>query len=142
MNINIKLTLSVVFGIIGYVIINILIRDMIPEGGGTTASLITNVVPILFAVSVIIVVIRGMGVDKGDEAGFSWRDYGERLKKAYTAKFGGDNPGFESEVDYRIKLMVDTDKGYHREVAKDWLKRMSKFVAIDWLSLEDSDTKR
>lgn len=40
-----------------------------------------------------------------------WEDFGERLKVAYAAKFGGDNPAFNQEVDAMILQCKTMKKG-------------------------------
>ena len=57
-----------------------------------------------------------------------WDIYGQQLKDAYTAKFGGQNTGFNSEVDKRISIMNHNGKGFTRSLAYDWLKRMNRFT--------------
>ncbi len=94
--------------------------------------------PLVFAIITIFWVFKSMGVDSSKEQ-IDWLRYGERLKLAYASKFGGDNRGFDGEVDYHIKIMVSNDKGFTRQLAKDWVKRMSKFVEIEWLKLDDSN---
>jgi hypothetical protein len=142
---------SIIFLVIGLVTLFILkpivnediktITDN-PEYSGTFVQGVIQIFPIMLFVCLAIGSFAiGLGKDVGQEIGYDWKSYGERLKLAYAAKFGGRNMGFENEVDYRIKIMIDTDKGFAREVAKDWLKRMSKFTSIDWLSLENSNEK-
>lgn len=58
----------------------------------------------------------------------TWAAYGERLKEAYAAKFGGRNPGFEDEVDKRIAVMQNLKKGFTHTIARDWLKRTENFT--------------
>ncbi len=57
-----------------------------------------------------------------------WIEYGNRLKLAYTAKFGGENTGFNQEVDYRINIMQHNRRGFTHTIARDWLKRMERFT--------------
>jgi hypothetical protein len=57
-----------------------------------------------------------------------WESYGRRIKDAYSAKFGGDNPGFGEEIDKRINIMRSNGRGFTRKLASDWLKRMTKFT--------------
>lgn len=100
-----------------------------------------TILPFMFALMVIFGALKNLGADTQEEiaAQINWTRYGERLKLAYAAKFGGDNPGFDQEVDLHIKILVDTDKGYTRQLAKDWVERMSKFVGIHWLRMENSN---
>lgn len=72
---------------------------------------------------------------------FSWKRYGERLKRAYASKFGGANPGFNEEVDLRIAVMRTQGKGETRDMATLWLKNQAKFVEIPWQDLNDEASK-
>jgi hypothetical protein len=57
-----------------------------------------------------------------------WEAYGNRLKEAYSAKFGGENKGFNDEVNNRIVIMQKLKHGFTNTIAYDWLKRMKKFT--------------
>ncbi|MCK9369919.1 hypothetical protein M0R04_08445 [Candidatus Dojkabacteria bacterium] len=57
-----------------------------------------------------------------------WEEYGNNIKQAYKAKFGGNNPEFASEVDNHIRVMIHNGKGFTNTLAYDWLKRMDKFT--------------
>lgn len=57
-----------------------------------------------------------------------WGEYSNRIKKTYSAKFGGENPGFNDEVDKRIAVMQNCGQGFTRTIARDWLKRMERFT--------------
>lgn len=57
-----------------------------------------------------------------------WDIYANRLKDAYSAKFGGENSGFNQEVDLRIKVMQHNRNGFTHTIARDWLKRMERFT--------------
>lgn len=57
-----------------------------------------------------------------------WAEYGNKLKLAYASKFGGENSGFNEEVDTRIAIMQNNGRGFTRAIAKDWLKRMERFT--------------
>lgn len=59
-----------------------------------------------------------------------WNAYGNRLKEAYSAKFGEDNPAFGDEVDGHIKVMKSLGRGYTKSVHLDKLKRLSSFVEV------------
>jgi hypothetical protein len=69
----------------------------------------------------------------------TWLAFGERLKVAYSAKFGDKNQAFNDEVDLHIRAMQAFSKGSTKRIDKDWLKRMAKFVDVNWsIPLEDS----
>lgn len=73
---------------------------------------------------------------------FNWNSYGERVKQAYSAKYFGENSGFNEEVDVRIKIMRETDKGIQRELAKAWLRRKSRWLELKWLKLDSSNYQK
>lgn len=58
----------------------------------------------------------------------AWSSYGQRLKNAYSAKFGGENAGFNDEVDKRIEIMRHLKRGFSHTIARDWLRRMKGFT--------------
>ncbi len=58
----------------------------------------------------------------------AWVEYGNKLKTAYSAKFGGENTGFNDEIDYRIAIMQNLKHGFTHTIARDWLKRMERFT--------------
>lgn len=57
-----------------------------------------------------------------------WQIYGQQLKDAYSAKFGGENKGFNEEIDKRILVMQRLRTGFTHTIARDWLKRMESFT--------------
>ena len=66
-----------------------------------------------------------------------WETFGNRLKEAYTAKFGYPNPAFEKEVDQHVLAMRALGKGDTKAVNEDWLRRMAKFVEVPWAVPEE-----
>jgi hypothetical protein len=143
-----KIIQSIVTLIVGvglFPAINSLTNEFLssPNAGDYTSAIksLVSIMPLMFAIIVILGIFAGLGKDSEVEiaAQIDWTRYGERLKLAYSAKFGGDNPGFNEEVDNHIKILVNTDKGFARQLAKDWVERMSKFVGIHWLRMENSN---
>jgi len=107
------------------------------------ASFVIGLVPYWFIpLPIVAAVIVGFfdRQDSADEVPFNWEAYGERLKRAYESIYGR-NAGFEEEVDLRVGVLVETDKGFRRKLAKAWMKRVSKFVGVEWLKLENSRSK-
>lgn len=129
-----------VIGVVVSTSFECLSRD-IKDNSGAEPSLISliDLLPFVFTVSLlsgIIYILIGRDAPGEARPRFEWEKYGERLKSAYAAQFGGENPGFNDEVDARIKLMINTDYGYRRALAKNWLKRMANFTGIEWLKLD------
>lgn len=62
----------------------------------------------------------------------SWRNFGQRMKKAYEAKFGGRNEEFDREVDNRIAAMQYLENGQTRQQTVQWLKSHARFVEIPY----------
>ena len=108
------------------------------------ASFVMGLVPYWFIpLPIVAAVIVGFfdRQDSADEVPFNWEAYGEKLKRAYESIYGR-NAGFEEEVDLRVRVLVETDKGFRRELSKAWMKRVSKFVGVEWLKLENSRSKK
>jgi hypothetical protein len=57
-----------------------------------------------------------------------WDKHAQELKEAYSAKFGGENTGFNDEVDKHILIMKKLGNSFTRTLAWEWLKRMDKFT--------------
>lgn len=66
-----------------------------------------------------------------------WNAYSNRLKEAYSAKFGENNPAFGDEVDGHIKVMKSLGRGYTKSVHLDKLKRLSSFVEVPFIIPEE-----
>lgn len=107
-------------------------------------ELLPTVFTIMICIGIIATILYTLGLDPVyvDKVKFQWNLYGERLKKAYAANFYGANPGFNEEIDARISILVESDRGFRRQLALDYIKRMSKFVGVEWLKLEDSNLRR
>jgi hypothetical protein len=60
--------------------------------------------------------------------GDDWVAYGNKLKSAYSAKFGSANPAFNDDVDKHITVMQHCNKGFTSTLAYEWLKRMKRFT--------------
>lgn len=67
-------------------------------------------------------------VPQGETPSTYWQKYGDNIKLAYAAKFGGRNAGFDDEVNTRINIMEHNGRGFTRTLANEWLKRMSRFT--------------
>ncbi len=107
---------------------------------GVSPSLLYGwLMPAMFATVITLFVVKSVGgvgyVVKRHR--MMWEAYGNRLKEAYSAKFGGENTAFNDEVDMRIKVMKTLGRGYTKKVHKDWLKRTAKFVEIPWAIPEE-----
>lgn len=57
-----------------------------------------------------------------------WVQYGDRIKLAYSAKFGGENLAFSDEVNKRVNVMLHNRNGFTKTISRDWLKRMNNFT--------------
>jgi len=135
MNKLLKTLTAMIMGVFVLVVSNYLTQSVdtseIPTG---TKSLI-SVFP-LVSVSAVILFVFGafFGVDVVIQYK-RWGDFGNRMKLAYTAKFGGENSGFNEEVDQHIAIMraLTKSSGTTKEIAEDWLKRMAQFVEIAYV---------
>lgn len=92
-----------------------------------------GVLPLVFMFALIlgggILVFGGMAVVRY----LNWNAFGNRLKLAYTAKFGGENPQFNEAVDQHIQIVrtlsLGTETGT-KKMAEEWLKRMAHMVEV------------
>jgi len=107
------------------------------ESYSTTVKSMVSLFPIMYAILAIIGIIQIWYQAPVIIYHFKWIIYGERMKRAYRAKFGYDNKGFNEEVDQHILTMRTLDEGATRDINEDWLKRMAKFVEIKWKDLSD-----
>ncbi len=69
-------------------------------------------------------------VPDGDSVIDYWDLYSDRMKKAYEAKFGYANTGFDDEVNRRINVMKNINSGFTQTIAKEWLNRMERFTEM------------
>ena len=102
----------------------------------STAKGLASVLPLVAVMAVIISIISVWYVPKVVEH-FKWSSFGRRMKRAYAAKFGGENSAFNTDLDYRIKVMRTQGDGHTWTLAEDWLRRMAKFVEIPWKDISD-----
>jgi hypothetical protein len=130
--------LMLLIGIVMLNAVNLFVNDIDLTQYPSGMAILISILPLISCCLIIISIVNAIGKDIPQEK-IDWLRYGERLKLGYTAKFGGENQGFNNEVDYKIKIMVNTDKGFTRQLAKDWIKRMSKFTNIDWLKMDDGN---
>jgi hypothetical protein len=127
-----------IFAVIVITVINSEIAS-IPTDNMTSleAALITTLpvmTPVAYAL-LLVGVIAGAGVVVTKI--LRWNDFGNRMKVAYTAKFGGENIEFNKEVDMHINAVKVLGNGFTKNIDIDWLKRMAKFVEIPFVIPEE-----
>ena len=81
------------------------------NGYSSTTVGMVGVVLVIFSAMIIFMMLRTMADKRQTELIKSWDDFGNRLKLAYTAKFGGENPAFNQEVDSMILQCKTLKKG-------------------------------
>lgn len=137
----IQAVLCLIVGAIAIILMNGILSSQDMSTYPATTRAVSSLLPLTAVMMVIVSIFRSLGKDTSEEIAMQidWVKYGERMKLAYTAKFGGENKGFNDEVDARIKILVNTDRGFSRQLAKDWVHRMSNFVEIEWLRMENSN---
>ena len=129
----IRTILGIGAGIFGLFMLSDAIANLDTSEMTSAEKGIIEVLPIVFSAVVIVGVVSGFYGVKAVVKYKRWTDFGIRMKKAYSAKFGGENPGFNEEVDLRINIMRALKPNSRSKViAEDWLKRMSAFVEIDF----------
>lgn len=139
---------SAIMGVISLVVITTL-TDSVDTSKMPTGleSLISTVIPIVFAATIILGVFSYFA---GDEDTFvvgpikhyvrikRWDQFGTRLKVAYKAKFGYGNSGFDQRVDELILSMRATSsKSLTYKQNEGALKRLSKFVEVKFVVPEE-----
>jgi len=128
----IRALINLAIGLSGISVISSEIKKIETSEMTSATQAMVGLLPIFYAVLIIISIA---GIFMGGQAVYhyyKWNAFGNRLKLAYTAKFGGENPAFNSEVDGHIKVLQALGKGYTKSQAEDWLKRMAKFVEVPW----------
>jgi hypothetical protein len=99
-----------------------------------------TVVPIVLSCCVIVGVFLFMNGDSVVRKYIRykrWDSFGNRMKVAYSAKFGGRNPAFDEAVDQHVLAMKSLGKGYTKTIDKEWMKRMAKFVEVPFVIPEE-----
>ena len=96
-------------------------------------AVIIDTLPIILGIGTIIGVVGILAGGRAVYRIYKWQDFGNRLKEAYSAKFGGPNPAFSEEVDLHIKAVRTMGgKSYSKDLNLDWLRRMAEFVEVPW----------
>jgi hypothetical protein len=90
--------------------------------------------PLVFSIMMTLFIVKSIGgvscVVKRVKRYRMWDALGNRMKEAYSAKFGGENPAFNTEVDAHIKIMKTLGKGATKGMTWYWLRSRCKFVEI------------
>ena len=131
---------TAVSGVCAIVVIEILMNSLDTKGWNPAMVSFTTLCPVILSISVILGVFKYFAgeEDTGERRIVriirykKWDSFGNRMKVAYSAKFGGENPAFNEAVDQHIKAVKVFGKGYSKERNIQWLKRMAKFVEIPW----------
>jgi Na+(H+)/acetate symporter ActP len=135
----ISVPLLVAVGVTAYLLTGNKYIAMVSQTGGVIACVFVGVLPhwvalcygffvVAFTVSQVFYNPEGEVDAIETQAMDEWEAYGQRLKLAYSAKFGGDNPGFDDEVNQRVRVMQRIRGGFTHTIARDWLRRMEKFT--------------
>jgi|WetSurMetagenome_2_1015567.scaffolds.fasta_scaffold68395_5 hypothetical protein len=136
----IKMGFVSVFGVLVFKILITELSDISTDPNLSSAeSALLNLLPIVFVVTIIACMTAAFFGYETYVRYKRWGDFGNRMKAAYTAKFGGENKGFNDEVDKRIAVMksLSFKEGMTKETTEDWLKRMAVFVEIPYVIPEE-----
>ncbi len=132
--------MTIMMTVFAVVIAQSITKESMPADAPSSLQAISNnigpVIGIVGVIGAFLVIMGGTEVYKYIKYK-KWRAFGNRLKEAYTAKFGYPNPGFEQEVDQHIRAMEALGHGYTKSLDEDWLKRMAKFVEVPWAIPEE-----
>jgi hypothetical protein len=133
-------------GVAAIVVIEVLMNSLdTTDWNPAMVSIVTTLCPIIISISVILGVFKYFAgeEDTGERRIVriirykKWDAFGNRMKLAYSAKFGGKNPAFNNAVDQHILAVKVLGKGYTKNINMQWLKRMAKFVEIPWAIPEE-----
>jgi hypothetical protein len=133
---------TALMGVIGIVIIEGFFSGIDTKGWNSALTMIvTTFLPIVFAACIILGLFRWFIRDEGPAQHYirykKWDSFGNRMKAAYAAKFGGDNPEFDKVVDQHVLAMKTQGKGYTKDIDEQWMKRMAKFVEVPFAVPEE-----
>jgi len=129
---------TAVSGVCAIVVIEILMNSLDTKGWNPAMVSFTTLCPVILSISVILGVFKYFAgeEDTGERRIVriirykKWDSFGNRMKEAYSAKFSGENPAFNAEVDAHIKIMKTLGKGATKGMTWDWLRSRCKFVEI------------
>jgi hypothetical protein len=124
--------------------INASVAEINTDNGYNSAVVsMAGVLPIVyitFSILMIFVVIYG-GQKVVEYIRYKrWDDFGNRLKLAYAAKFGGENLAFNQEIDSRILQCKTMKKGMNADTkgaAERWLKQYAHMCEIPYVIPEE-----
>lgn len=114
-----------------------LIANTDTTGMSEANKAILGLSPIVLAIIIIVCAFSIFFAGQAIIRYLKWRDFGNRMKSAYVAKFGYPNPAFDKEIDAHVLAMEALGKGYTKSLDKDWLKRMASFVEVPWAIPEE-----
>jgi len=92
---------------------------------------IAQTMPLVYGVMIIFVVFATIFGGKAVVEYIKykrWDDFGNRLKLAYTAKFGGENPAFNQEVDAMILQCKTMKKGIGNDTKRSAEMRLKQYA--------------
>jgi len=126
--------LAIGVGIIGLVILDTVIADVKGEGDLPSSTIaMLDVMPVVFGACFVVMIVGMFYGGKMVYRYYKWSAYGNRMKEAYSAKFGGANPAFNVEIDMHISAVrAMGGSSMTKETNMDWLKRMAEFVEVPW----------
>ena len=135
-----RILLSSTTGIIGFILIKIIIGGLdTSEWDPALKVFATQLTPIVI---VVVATLSLIAVDYNSPVQKyirykRWDDFGNRLKVAYAAKFGGKNPAFDEKVEQDILAVKALGKGFTKSINMDNLKALAKFVEVPFIIPEE-----
>ncbi len=131
-----RLITKLVVGLFGFVGIVWFTGSVDTSQQPSFAKAMLDIAPIVFALGLVIMVFAELGGVDHVVRYHKWAAFGNRLKTAYTAKFGYPNPAFNDEVDQHIRVMRTMRKhteALTKELSEDWLKRAARMVEVPYV---------
>lgn len=135
----ITVVMTIVTIVVGFIVFQGLETQMTTDNVTMPASAeaMISILPFILGAVLILGMFASIGAVSNYVRVKKWRDFGGRMKEAYTAKFGYPNPGFEQEVDQHIKAMEALGHGDTKSINESWLRRMATFVEIPYIIPEE-----
>jgi hypothetical protein len=136
-----KIQIAVVTGIVALIGIEVYATSIgMSTWNPAIATFVGTLLPIIFSATIILGIFQYLDQDSVVRKYIrykKWDSFGNRMKVAYSAKFGGRNSAFDLEVDQHVLAMKSLGKGYTKTIDKEWMKRMAKFVEVPFIIPEE-----
>jgi hypothetical protein len=134
---------AIMVGVAGAVAVTIV--DSVLQGTGlsyasSSEKAVLDTLPVVIGVVGFAGMFASLTTREVVERMKKWRDFGERLKVAYEAKYGYRNTAFDEEVDRHVLVMRAITGGrYSKSLSETWLKRVAHMVEVSYAIPEEEE---